>query len=380
MKKILVLIICVSLLIPSFVSATDLALNAKSAILIDVDTGKILFEKNKDERLKVASLTKMMSQLLILEAKEKGLFDWNEKVKVSANAAGYGGSQIYLSPGEEMKIEDLMKGISMASANDATVALAERIAGSEEKFVSMMNNKVKELGLKNTNFKNPTGLDEEDNYSSSYDLSVIARELLRHKEILRFSSLYEDYLREDTKNKFWLVNTNKLVRLYEGCDGLKTGYTDDALYTMAVTAKRGSMRLLTIVLGEKESKVRNKEVVELLDYGFNTYKSKIIRKENEIVETKKIEKANKLLEITLKENATVLENKNDNKEYKERINNNNIKLPKKKNQIVCSLDIYDGSKLIKTYDLVSRDDVNKIINFKVIINSLKSIFLGKLDI
>ena len=380
MKKILVLIICVSLLIPSFVSATDLALNAKSAILIDVDTGKILFEKNKDERLKVASLTKMMSQLLILEAKEKGLFDWNEKVKVSANAAGYGGSQIYLSPGEEMKIEDLMKGISMASANDATVALAERIAGSEEKFVSMMNNKVKELGLKNTNFKNPTGLDEEDNYSSSYDLSVIASELLRHKEILRFSSLYEDYLREDTKNKFWLVNTNKLVRLYEGCDGLKTGYTDDALYTMAVTAKRGSMRLLTIVLGEKESKVRNKEVVELLDYGFNTYKSKIIRKENEIVETKKIEKANKLLEITLKENATVLENKNDNKEYKERIKTFNIKLPIKKNQIVCSLDIYDGSKLIKTYDLVSRDDVNKISYFKVIINSLKSIFLGKLDI
>ena len=357
MKKILVLIICVSLLIPSFVSATDLALNAKSAILIDVDTGKILFEKNKDERLKVASLTKMMSQLLILEAKEKGLFDWNEKVKVSANAAGYGGSQIYLSPGEEMEIEDLMKGISMASANDATVALAERIAGSEEKFVSMMNNKVKELGLKNTNFKNPTGLDEEDNYSSSYDLSVIARELLRHKEILRFSSLYEDYLREDTKNKFWLVNTNKLVRLYEGCDGLKTGYTDDALYTMAVTAKRGSMRLLTIVLGEKESKVRNKEVVELLDYGFNTYKSKIIRKENEIVETKKIEKANKLLEITLKENATVLENKNDNKEYKEKIKTFNIKLPIKKNQIVGSLDIYDGSKLIKTYDLVSRDDV-----------------------
>ena len=380
MKKVLVLIICISLLIPSFVSATDLALNAKSAILIDVDTAKILFEKNKDERLKVASLTKMMSQLLILEAKEKGLFDWNEKVKVSANAAGYGGSQIYLSPGEEMTIEDLMKGISMASANDATVALAERIAGSEEKFVSMMNNKVKELGLKNTNFKNPTGLDEEDNYSSSYDLSVIARELLRHKEILRFSSLYEDYLREDTKNKFWLVNTNKLVRLYEGCDGLKTGYTDDALYTMAVTAKRGSMRLLTIVLGEKESKVRNKEVVELLDYGFNTYKSKIIRKENEIVETKKIEKANKLLEITLKENATVLENKNDNKEYKERIKTFNIKLPIKKNQIVGSLDIYDGSKLIKTYDLVSRDDVNKISYFKVIINSLKSIFLGKLDI
>ena len=380
MKKILVLIICISLLIPSFVSATDLALNAKSAILIDVDTGKILFEKNKDERLKVASLTKMMSQLLILEAKEKGLFDWNEKVKVSANAAGYGGSQIYLSPGEEMEIENLMKGISMASANDATVALAERIAGSEEKFVSMMNNKVKELGLKNTNFKNPTGLEEEDNYSSSYDLSVIARELLRHKEILRFSSLYEDYLREDTNNKFWLVNTNKLVRLYEGCDGLKTGYTDDALYTMAVTAKRDNMRLLTIVLGEKESKVRNKEVVELLNYGFNTYKSKIIRKENEIVETKKIEKANKLLEIILKENATVLENKNDNKEYKERIKTFNIKLPIKKDQIVGSLDIYDGSKLIKTYDLVSRDDVNKISYFKVIINSLKSIFLGKLDI
>ena len=166
MKRILILSLILVLICPFYVRANEeehLAVNAKSAILIETSTGKILYEKNKDERLSVASLTKMMSQILILEAHEQGNLDWNEKITASSNAAGYGGTQIYLEPGEEMTAEDLMKGISMASANDATVALAERVAGSEEKFVEMMNNKVKELGLQNTNFVNPTGLDEDNN-------------------------------------------------------------------------------------------------------------------------------------------------------------------------------------------------------------------------
>ena len=183
MKKYLVLFLLL-LFIPSIVSAEEYATNAKSAILVDCDSGTILFEKNKDERLSVASLTKMMAQILILEEVEKGNLKWDEKITTSANAAGYGGTQIYLESGEVMTARDLMKAISMASANDATVAMAERIAGSEEKFVEMMNKKAKELGLKNTNFVNPTGLDEDNHYSSSYDLSIIARELLKHKEIL----------------------------------------------------------------------------------------------------------------------------------------------------------------------------------------------------
>ena len=210
MKKICVFFLIILLICPYFVNAEDeLAKNAKSAILVEVSTGNILFEKNKDEKLSVASLTKMMTQLLILEAVEKGNLNWDEKITTSANASGYGGTQIYLETGEVMTARDLMKGVSMASANDATVVLAERIAGSEEKFVEMMNKKAQELGLKNTNFVNPTGLDEDNHYSSSYDLAKIAIELMKHEEIFKFSSLYEDYLRQDSQNKFWLVNTNK---------------------------------------------------------------------------------------------------------------------------------------------------------------------------
>lgn len=222
MKKLIVFFLIMIMLIPSFVYAqnddsTNLELtpNAGSSVLIEVSTGTVLFEKNKDNQVAVASLTKMMAQILILEAIEDGNLTWDEKVKASSNAAGYGGTQIYLQPGEEMTVRDLMKGISMASANDATVVLAERIAGSEASFVKMMNDKAKELGLKNTNFVNPTGLDEDNHYSSAYDMALIATELLKHEQILEFSSVYEDYLRVDTPNKFWLVNTNKPV--YKNC-------------------------------------------------------------------------------------------------------------------------------------------------------------------
>ena len=186
--------------------------NAKSGILIEANTGKIIFEKNKNEKMAIASMTKMVAQIIILEEVEKGKIKWSDVVTVSKNAADMGGSQIYISEGEKISIEDLMKGISMASGNDATVAMAEVIAGSEEKFVKLMNKKVQELGLKNTYFKNCTGLDEEGHYSSAYDMAMIARDLVvNHPNILRFSSMYEDYLRENTDNKFWLVNTNKVV-------------------------------------------------------------------------------------------------------------------------------------------------------------------------
>ena len=289
MKKILI-IFCIGLfLFPTISYAEEsLATNAKSAILIDVNTGTVLFDKNMNEKVSVASLTKMMSQLLILENIDNGSLKWDDVVKVSSNAAGYGGTQIYLQPGEEMTVKDLMKGISMASANDATVALAEKIAGSEAAFVKMMMDKVKELGLKNTNFVNPTGLDEDNHYSTAYDLSIIARELMKHEEIFEFASLYEDYLRVDTPNKFWLVNTNKLVRFYEGADGLKTGFTDNAKYCMAVTAKRDGMRLLAIVLGEDVSKVRNQETTALLDYGFSMYQVDILKKKVEVIDSIKV--------------------------------------------------------------------------------------------
>ena len=233
MKKILLMIVTFMLLFTSagihLVLADDLKLaeSAKSAILIEASTGKILFEKNADEKLHPASMTKMMSMLLIIEAIKDGVINWDQVVTVSENASSMGGSQILLETGEKMSVRDLFKGVAIASGNDAVVALAETVAGSVNNFVGMMNKKAKELGLTNTNFKNPHGLDDANHYSSSRDMSIIARELVKYKEVLDYTKIYEDYLREDTDRKIWLVNTNRLVRFYDGVDGCWILYDGD---------------------------------------------------------------------------------------------------------------------------------------------------------
>jgi len=212
MKKIVfVFLMLFSLSIISVSAEEDIVPNAKSAILIEASTGKILYEKNIDEKYAPASMTKMMSLLLIMENIDNRNLRMDEVIKTSKYASSMGGSQIFLQENEEMTVEDLLKGITIGSANDATVALAERIGGTENAFVEMMNNKAKELGLKNTNFKNTTGLDEANHYSTAHDMAIIAKELVKHEKILEFSSIYETYLRVDTDNKFWLVNTNKVV-------------------------------------------------------------------------------------------------------------------------------------------------------------------------
>ena len=359
---------------------TSLAANSRSAILIENTTGKVLFEKNADEKVAIASLTKMMSQIIILEQIEAGKLTWDEMVKVSANAAGYGGTQIYLQPGEEMSVEDLFKGVSMASANDAVVALAERVAGSEDEFVKMMMAKANELGLKNTNFVNPTGLDEENHYSTARDLALIAQELLTHEKILEFSSLYEDYLREDTANKFWLVNTNKLIRTYQGADGLKTGFTDAAMYCMAVTAKRDGMRLIAIVLGEEVSKTRNSETTALLDYGFNTYQVDIIKTKDQVVDELEIEQGNiDKVDVVVKEEISILRKKSEQaKEYQEKIVLSSVKLPIKKGSVVGKLELFDQEQLVGSYDLTVNQEVKKKNFLSMFWENLKDIVVGQL--
>lgn len=220
MKKYFIFLFLILLILVPFsvfaFESDDIIPSATSGILIEANTGKIIYEKDINKEVSIASMTKMVAQIIILEQIENNKIKWSDVITVSKNAEEMGGSQIYLKQGEKITVEDLMKGISMASGNDATVQMAEVIAGSEKKFVDMMNKKVKELGLKNTQFKNCTGLDEDGHYSSAYDMAMIARDLIvNHPEILRFSSMYEDYLREDTDNKFWLVNTNKVVCKWE---------------------------------------------------------------------------------------------------------------------------------------------------------------------
>lgn len=334
--------------------------NGKAGLLMEVNSGEILYEKNKDDQVAVASMTKMMGLIIIMEKLESGEITLDEVVTASKNASGMGGSQIYLETGEKMTVKDLIKGITMASANDATVAMAERIAGSESKFVEMMNDKVQELGLKNTHFVNSTGLDEANHYSSAYDMAIIAKELLSHEQILDFTSIYEDYLRVDSSNKFWLVNTNKLVRLYEGADGLKTGFTDNAGYCMAVTAKRNGMRLIAVVLGEEKGSVRNLETSELLDYGFNVYKVTNFMEKDSIVDTIRFEKStNDEVNIYLSRDASVLMKQSDNSSgFDTEIKLNAIELPLKNGDIVGSLLIKKNNNVIDKIDLIVKEDVS----------------------
>ena len=376
--KLFLLFLIFSIYIPCY--AEEIIPGAASGILIDADSGKVIFEKNKNKKVAMASLTKMMSQIIILEEIEKGNIKWDDIVVVSKNAQDMSGSQIYIEMGEKISIRDLMKGISMASGNDATVMMAEVISGNEEKFVERMNKKAKELGLKNTKFVNCTGLDEEGHYSTAYDLSIIARELvINHPSILEFSSLYEDYLREGTDKKFWLVNTNKLVHFYEGADGLKTGHTDNAGYCLAATAKRGDLRLIGIVLGEKDSKIRNSETMNLLDYGFNTVKMNKLMTKDEVIKKISIDKAtDKDIEIVMCDDLNVLENKGSEKiNYRFKYNINEIKLPLKKGNVIGKVKVYND-KYIKSGDLCINKDVERLSFFNLYLKNIISIFSGNL--
>ena len=389
MKKGLSIFFCIlslSMLFPISVSAegeneTELIPGAISGVLMEANSGEIVFQKEMDKEVSVASMTKMVAQILILDAIRNKKISWDDVVTVSQNAADMGGSQIYLSVGEKISVRDLMKGISMASANDATVQMAEVLAGSEAAFVKLMNEKVQDLGLKHTVFKNCTGLDEEGHYSSAYDMAMIARELVvNYPEILEFSSVYEDYLRENTENKFWLVNTNKLVRFYEGADGLKTGHTDAAKYCLAATAKKEDLRFIAIVLGEEDSKVRNQEVMSLLDYGFNHYQMNLIKSKNQVLKKIPVDKATKT-EISLVpvHDIGVLSKKSDNsRKYTYDVEVNSFKFPVKEGDIVGKVVVKDKdkNKKITSVDLTVLEDIDSLSYIELFYKGFKDLFSG----
>lgn len=249
-----------------------LAEHAVSAVVMDATTGTVLFEKNSHKKLPPASITKIMTMLLAVEALERGEVKLNDRIRTSERAASMGGSQIFLEPGEEMTFDDLMKGIAVASANDASVSVAEFLAGSESEFVARMNRRAEELGMRDTHFVNCNGLPAANHYTSAYDIALMSRELLKHPEVLRWTSIYEDYLRKDSDRPFWLVNTNKLVRYYPGVDGLKTGYTEEARYCLSATAKKEDFRVIAVVMGEPTSQIRNAEVSQMLDWAFGQFR------------------------------------------------------------------------------------------------------------
>ena len=380
MKKILIFIFLLISIPMVKAEVEDLAPNAKSAIMIEASTGEILFQKNKDEKLAPASMTKMMSMILIMEEIENGNLKWDEMITTSERASSMGGSQIFLKAGEKMSVEDLLKGVAIASGNDAVVALAERIAGSEEAFVKRMNARGKDLGLKNTNFVNATGLTADNHYSSSYDMSLIAKELVKHEKILEFTGTYEDYLRKDTKSPYWLLNNNRLVRFKEGVDGLKTGFTNEAGYCLTATMKKDGMRLITVVMKEETANKRSADTTKMLDYGFNVYMIQSILDEKTTIEKRKVELGKDLMtEIIPKENITILNKKSDElKNITYKTNIDKIVAPIKKGDKVGTIDILEDNMVISTIDATVKNDIDKASIITIYLRNLKEIVSGNL--
>jgi D-alanyl-D-alanine carboxypeptidase (penicillin-binding protein 5/6) len=268
-------------------------LKAKGAILIDGTTGTVLLEKDSNQKLPIASVTKVMSMLLIMEAIDSGALAFDSKVTISEHSYSMGGSQVWLEPGETFTVDELMKAVAIHSANDATVALSEAVAGSEEAFVALMNQKAEALGMTNTMFKDCTGLTDEGHYSSAHDIAIMARELLTaHPAITNYSKTWHAAFRENVPGKkaVSLDNTNKLIRFYKGSTGLKTGYTSKAGHCLAASAERDGMLMISVVLGEADSNTRFAEARKLLDYGFANFESVMINSKGEEVQSAEVKK------------------------------------------------------------------------------------------
>ena len=383
MKKILFMICCFFVTF-NYVSAkeNELSPNAKSAIIIEASTGNVIYEYNADKSLPPASMTKMMSLLLIMEAIDNNVIKYNDMVTISSNASSMGGSQILLETGEQMSVDDLLKGITVASGNDAVVALAERIGGTEANFVKMMNERAKELGLKNTNFNNCHGLDSKGHVSSARDMALIARELVKHQKILDYSSIYETYLRKGTDKQTWLVNTNKLVRFKPGVDGLKTGYTKESGYCLTATMNKDNMRVIAVAMGEPDSNTRNNEISSMLDYSYAQYAIETIYTRTSVIDNIKLDSSNiDNVDIVPLEDVNILYKKVDGKKnisYK--IKYNKINSAIKKGDVVGKLIVKENDEIIKEVNVTVIKDVNKASYLDILSKNLKKIIVGDIRI
>ncbi len=355
MKKFVVFILLMFLF-----SLNVFAEEKKYSILMEYSTGKILMDENSLEKRAPASMTKIMTLLLIMEKIDQGKIKLTDEVTISENASNMGGSQVFLQPGEVIKVEDLIKSICISSANDSAVAMAEYVGGSVEKFVDMMNKKAKELDLKNTNFVNVHGLDDDSHYSCPYDMAIMARELIKHENILKYTSTYEEYFKKNDGSSVWMVNTNKLIRHYKGLDGLKTGFTDTAGYCLTATAKRNGMRLISVVMGSNTSENRSKSTVELMDYGFNNYKLNTIYNKNiKLGKVKVLNGKKDYVDLKLVSDVVDLTTILEESKYDYKMNIDEIKAPVNVGDVVGKLTLFKDGKKIDTFDITVKESIKK---------------------
>ena len=368
MKKIASFLMAIILtIIPiniAFANDENTALNlaSKSAVLMDVSTGQVLYEKNSHEKLPPASVTKVMTMLLIVEALDSGKIKLDDQVQVSETASSMGGSQIFLEPGEIQKVDTLLKGIAVASANDACVAMAEHLEGSVEEFVVQMNAKAKQLGMKDTNFVNTNGLPVDNHYTTAYDIALMSRELLKHETISKYLTTWMDSVVVGKKQAtIGIANTNKMVKHYQGTTGVKTGFTQQAKYCLSASAKRGDTHLVAVTLGAETSPERFKDSSALLNFGFANYESVKLCSKNDNISALTLDKAeDNKINLVAKDDLSVLIKKGGAKDFNRKVKlKQDITLPIKKGTTLGVVEIYSGDKLIGKVDLVNTKDVNK---------------------
>jgi len=348
---------------------------AKSVILLEPNSGKVIYEKNADQQFAPASVTKIMTMLLAMEAIDDGRITLKDKIVCSEKVKSMGGSSMILDTGEVRTVEEILKGIGIASGNDAAVAMAEFLEGSEEAFVVKMNERAKELGMTSTHFENATGLSATGHLSTAKDISIMSRELLKHPTILNYSSIYMETISEGRKTPIELVNHNKLVRFYKGCDGLKTGFTQEAMYCISATATRDNVRMLTVIMGAPSYKQRNADASKLMDFGFSKYQSKTILAKDEDAQQIPLNKnGDSFYMAKAKDDLKVTIEKGAEEELTKKVSINHEQKKINAGDIVGYCEVYNGDELLGKVELYSDREVKQSQFLKNIKDMFSNIF------
>ena len=380
MKRVgLIVVVCLLLsLLPVQAGAVELDVAGKSALLMDIATGTVLYEKNAHELLAPASVTKVMTMLLIMEAIDSGKIKWEDTVTTSEAAAAKGGSQIYLKVGETMTVSDMVKSIAVSSANDCACAMAEHLAGSEAAFVEKMNQRAKELGMNDTNFVNCTGLDDGENaknhLTSAYDIAIMSRELMKnHPSIQKFTTIWMDTVRGGA---FGLANTNKLVRFYPGATGLKTGFTSAAGYCLSATAQRDGLGLIAVVMGAESSQQRFAACKSMLDYGFANY-AQVAPEVTEGTVPVKLGTAESVKVVPAEEMTVLIDKSQLNQVQIQTVLEEEVTAPVSKGQRLGTLTIKVGEQIVKQVPMVAEESVAKLTFWDLFVIVLRKIAMAK---
>ncbi|HHY90692.1 MAG TPA: D-alanyl-D-alanine carboxypeptidase [Clostridiales bacterium] len=381
--KLMTVFLCFVFLISSYpcfsADALEFDIDAKSAILMEASSGKVLYEKNPHEKLPPASITKIMTMLLVMEAVDRKEISLDDKVLISERAASMGGSQLYLEPGEEKTVEELLKGVAVASANDAAVALAEYISGTEEMFIKKMNERAKELGMKNTQFMNTNGLPQEGHLTTAYDIGLMSRELLKHPKVHDWLTIWMTTMKVGLPNKkttnLELTNTNRLIKTYPGANGIKTGYTADAKYCLSASATKNGLTLIAVILGSPTSQIRFAEAQKLLNYGFSTYSSVPIAKKNQVIREIPVEKGKeqKVAAVTESELNVVVKKGEEDKVQKEIVLPDKIKAPFAAGEKIGEIIVKKENEEIGRVNIITKKEIESASFFNIFQNIMKQV-------